>query len=242
MDAACAMSVLADQVDPSVNEMRGLGNTISVHTTMTSLVLCPNDGRAYMAVGTAPVAHSQFVEIPLAGTFDCPESFPTQLQVIDNSNFTKAHPQTWSALQLFITAKCAYENQNDVRRAYQLLQETVRTDPSNPAYYFQLGIFALKDRRFEEACHAFDAVLSCPYVTPQLRRLALYYRGRTHAHHRDTFTALQDLSAVIADEHTSDQLRSASQRAIRRTKTFGRCRLRPRSLMIMMQQSDMLHY
>ena len=242
MDIAGAMSVLADQVDPTVNEVRGLGNTLGVHTTMTSLVLRPDSGRAYMAAGTAPAAHTRFIEIPLVGSLDNPVTFPAQLQVIDNADFTRRCPQIWNALQLFIQAKRAYENENDIVRAYELLQQAARCDPSNPAYFFQVGIFALKNGRFEEACRAFDAVFSRPYTTRQLSRLARYYRGRTHAHLGHRSAALRDFSTVIADTETDRQLRSAARRARRRTRLFGRCRLKQRSLMIMMQQSDMLHY
>jgi hypothetical protein len=242
MDVAGVMSILADQVDPSVNEVRGLGNTISVHTTVASVVLRPEGGRAYVATGTAPVGHSEFVEVPLVGALDTPESFPAQLQVVNNSEFTRTHPQIWRAVQLFIRAKSAYENHNDVAAAYELLQQTVRCDPSNPAYFFQLGIFALKNRHFQDACDAFDSVFSRPYVTQQLSRLARYYRGRARAHLAQTNAAISDLSTVTADKDADGPLRTAARRALRRTKLFGRCPLKQRSMMIMMQQSDMLRY
>ena len=105
------------------------------------------------------------------------------MRTIDNSEFVRQHPEKWKALQLFIRAKSAYEQANEVAVAYDLLKAVVREDPSNPAYFFQLGIFALKSREYQAAIDAFDRRIgarACAHG--QLRRLAWYYRGRTHAH------------------------------------------------------------
>jgi hypothetical protein len=51
-----------------------------------------------------------------------------------------------------------------------------------------------------------------------------------------------DLDAVVNDPGADRKLRAAAQRCAWRTRIFGRCTLRNRSLAIMMQQSDMLNY
>lgn len=245
VDAQQAISILGDQVDPYVGETRGLGSTVGVHTTMTSLVLEPSKGTFYMAAGRAPVCHGPYVELPLVGGENDPRSLFDQqapCRVLENREFREQHPEKSAALQLFIEAKNAYEYKNDFRQAYNLLQDVVQVDDSNPAYYFQLGIFALKCRDYDGAVNALSAVLNRPYITSQLRRLAQYYRGRTLAHLGCRDAAVSDFAQVLDDAETDNKLRAAARRASRTTSLFGNCTLPQRSLTIMMQQSDMLHY
>jgi tetratricopeptide (TPR) repeat protein len=242
IDAHEAITILADQVDPLTSEVRGLGNTVGLHTTLSSLVLEPASKRVLVSVGQAPACHGDFVELPLTGTFDR-RDFPELARRIENpSPFPQSHPKFASALQVFIRAKMAYEYDNDTERAYELLKEVVRIDNSNPGYYFQLGIFALKNQQHFDAIEAFTHVLACDGQTQQLRRLAHYYRGRTHAHLARPRPAVADLEAVLDDPATDAKLRRASRSAVWRIKYFGRLRLSPRSLRIMMQQSDLLDY
>jgi len=242
LDANEAISILGDQIDPLVNEFRGVGNTVGVHTTLTSVVIDPKRGRALVATGPAPACHSDYLELPLIGTFNRDDFASLAQPVIHCDGFGQTHPQKLAAEQVFIQAKIAYEVANDGALAYQLLKEAAKQDSSNPAYCFQLGIFALKNERFDEAIEAFDAVFRAAYLTAQLRRLAYYYRARTFAHLGQNKEAQADLVAVLDDAHTDHKLRAAALRVARRVKVFGRLALRKRSLAIMMQQSDMLNY
>lgn len=242
LDAAGALSILADQVDPHTDGVRGLGNTVALHTTLSSLVVDPARQRVLVSSGAAPSSHGDFVELPLAGTFDRRDFSSLVKHVHGPSRFRQSHPQLAEALQIFIRAKMAYEYHNDAERAYELLREVVQADDSNPAYFFQLGVFALKNERYAEAITAFGDTLQCQEPTKQLRRLAHYYRGRTHAHLSQPKPALADLKAVLDEPATDAKLRTAARRAAWRVKWFGRLQLRKRSLRIMMQQSDMLDY
>jgi tetratricopeptide (TPR) repeat protein len=242
LDAEGALSILADQVDPQTNDVRGLGNTVALHTTLSSLVVDPARQRVLVSSGRAPSSHGDFVELPLAGTFDRRDFFRLVKHVDGPSQFCQSHPQLAEALQIFIRAKMAYEYHNDAQRAYELLQEVVQVDDSNPAYFFQLGVFALKSGQHTAAIAAFSDALQCREPTRQLVRLAHYYRGRAYAHLSQSQPALADLQAVLEDRATDAKLRAAARRAVWRVKWFGRFQLRARSLRIMMQQSDMLDY
>jgi tetratricopeptide (TPR) repeat protein len=249
IDAAEAISILSDQIDPYVKEPRALGSTVGVHSTMTSLVIEPAKGTVLMAAGRAPVCHGPYVELPLVGSgvdprtaFEQLASKDTAPRILENKSFREEHPEKAAGLQLFIEAKAAYEYNNNFVRAYGLLQEVVKVDDTNPAYFFQLGIFALKCRDYEPAIAAFNDVFTRPYVTPQLRRLAHYYRGRTLAHLSRREAALTDFAQVEADPATDSKLRTANLWASRTVTLFGSQTLRQKSLNIMMQQSDMLHY
>ncbi|MCE9546728.1 MAG: hypothetical protein K8T25_14710 [Planctomycetia bacterium] len=242
MDAEEAVSVLGDQVDPYVNETRGLGSTVGVHTTMMSVVLDAARDRVLVSTGPAPAPHHPFVELPLIGTFDRRDFRRWPLRVTLNESFRKQHGEKLAAMETFIKAKRAYEQENDVARAYDLLQHAAEQDPPNPAYRFQLGIFALKNHRHVDAVRAFGDILECPYVPDQLRRLAHYYRGRTFALLQESKQALADLGVIIGDAEADPRMRSAAQRAALRTRLLGGWPLSKRSLMIMMQHSDMLRY
>jgi hypothetical protein len=242
LDSHDALSILGDQVDPLTSEVRGLGNTVSLHATLSSVVVDPAHKRALVSTGVAPAGHGDFVELPLAGTFDRRDFPGLACRMSGSSQFQESHPRLAEAQQIFIRAKMAFEYDNDVTRAYDLLKEVVTVDDSNPAYFFQLGIFALKNQQHFEAIDAFSHLLGCQGQTQQLNRLAHYYRGRTHAHLSRSKPALADLKTVLDDPSTDAKLRLATRRAVSRVKWFGRLQLRPQSLRIMMQLSDMLDY
>lgn len=242
LDADAVLAILRDQTDPTVGRVRGLGNTVAMHTTLTSLVLDPARGRVLVSTSPGPAPHGDYLELPLVGTFDRDRYDWHTCRVWTDGAFGRAHPEMLSAVRWFIKAKIAWECDNDALRAYELLREVVRQDPDNPAYRFQLGIFALKVERRGEAIAAFDSMFQCPYLTEQLRRLGRYYRGRVWAQLGQSNSAQADLAAVLEDPQTDPKLRAAAAAALRRTQRYGSCPLGPRSLVILMQHSDMLQY
>jgi hypothetical protein len=242
LDAEGAVSILGDQIDPQVGQVRGVGNTVGCHTTLGSVVLDPARERVLVSTGRAPACHSEFVELPLVGTFARGAGPALPSVTLGTSTFAGDHAEKMTAVQLFIEAKVAYEMRNDHARAYELMKQVIWHDASNPAYFFQLGIFALKNGQYDEALTALDGVFHTPYVTAQLRRLAHYYLGRTFAHLKQKTEALAHFQAVLDDAETDAKLRTAARRAARTTRLLGRCMLRKRSLVPMMQQSDMLGY
>lgn len=242
LDPAAIMSIMSDQVDPFVGEVRGLGATVGVHTNMTSLVLDPANKRVFMASGEAPVCHSPFVEFPLAGTFKREDFAAMPVNVVQNDHFEREHPEKSKALKLYIDAKIAYEFHNDSATAYRKMQEIVRLDRNNPAYFFVLGIFALKTGDPRAALRAFNKIFDCTYSTPQLNRLGHYYRGRTYAQMGAKQNALNDLQEVINDPDTCNKLRNAANSAFRKVARRGALKLSNDSLMVMMQWADMLSY
>jgi len=242
LDAQEALSILSDQVDPVTNQVRGLGNTLAMHATLTSIVLEPARQRVLVATGTGPACHGEYVELPLVGTCDPRNLDIEHCRVYRNTSFPNSHPEEFQAQQLFIRAKQAYEYDNDIGRAYDLLQKVVQWDPANPSYHFQLGIFALKNRNLSEALDAFDEGLRCLQIPPHTRRLITYYRGRTFAELGKRTHAMADFAVVTDDSEADSKLRAAARRAAWRTKLFGRMRIGKKSLNIMMQQSDMLAY
>lgn len=239
-----AMEILADHVDPYTNQLCGLGANVGVHTTMTSVVVTPAKNTVYVANGMGPVSHNSYVSFPIVGSVDAQSFLQHSPVVIANDEFKRQHPEKQRAVEMFIAAKGRYENHNDIATAHALLKDAAKTDPSNPNYQFQAGIFALKRGLYQEALQAFDAIYKVPpdKLPAQLARLGHYYRGRTYAHLRQRSLAMEELKQVIKDEDTDQKLRTAAEKSLRRTTWLGWHRLGKGSLGIMMQQSDMLNY
>ena len=242
IDVRHAISMLSDQVDPLVNEVRGLGSTVAVHTNMTSMVVEPDKGRVWVSNGQGPACHGEFIELPLVGTVAADEFEPIDRATIKNESFRQEHPEMWAGLQSFISAKRAYENENDCEGARDHLADAIEHDRSNPSYFFQLAIFQMKTDQHADAVKTLDAMAECPYLSPQLQRLGHYYRGRAYAHIGQRSEALDALQNVVDDPRVDAKLRAAAKRAYDRTRFRGRCRLARRSLAIMMQQTDMVSY
>jgi len=242
VDREVAMSILADQIDPLVGVERGLGATIGVHTTVTSVVLDKASQRVYVANGMAPVPHNEYVAFPLIGTFERENFGSLSLEVLNNDKMRQRSPLRHAAMQVFIEAKAAYEFNNDLPQAFELLKRVVQLDGDNPAYYFELAVFAMKNGEFQYATKALSDLFECSYLTPQLERLGHYYRGRAYAHLGLRDQALADLNEVIADPSVDPSMKHAAEIAHRRTARSGRYKLSNGPLRIMMQLADMLSY
>jgi len=240
LDVRGAMKILADGVDPLVGKVRGLGATVGMHTNMTSVVLDPSRAAVYVASGEAPSSRSDFVRLPLVGTFD-PDDFPSlPLEFIPNTDFQSAHPEKHAAQQEFIKAKTAYEFQNDLVRGKAHLEKAVELDPGNPEYWYQLGIFAINNKDFARAREAFDSVFSCEYLPIQKRLLTHYWRGRLHAYHREYYEASVQFRKVITEPSIDIKLDAAARRALNRV--VSRRRIGLGNIPLMMQQGDHLRY
>jgi tetratricopeptide (TPR) repeat protein len=240
LDVRGAMKILADGVDPLVGKVRGLGATVGMHTNMTSVVLDPSRAAVYVASGEAPSSRSNFVRLPLVGTFD-PDDFPSlPLEFIPNTDFQSAHPEKHAAQQEFIKAKTAYEFQNDTVLARAHLEKATELDPGKTEYWYQLGIFAINNKDFARAREAFDSVFSCEYLPIQQRLLTHYWRGRLHAYHREYYEASVEFRKVITEPSIDIKLDAAARRALNRV--VSRRRIGLGNIPLMMQQGDHLRY
>ena len=242
LDAIGAADILQDQVDPTDGAMRGLGNTVGVYTTLTSCVIDAARDRALVATGPAPVQHREYYELPLVGSFDREQFHVPRRPVVKGSYFSRQHLQNLRAMEKFIEAKQAYEDYHDDKAALEILRKVVEIDGSNPAYYFQLGIFALRNWRPEEARDAFDSMFECDSCPAHLRRLGRFYRAKTRSYLGDSPGAIADLRCILIDSKSDPNLRDAARKALRYDPPFGQATLSKRSLAILMQHSDMLRY
>lgn len=240
-DKATAANILGDQVDPFSGKVRGVGNTVAVHTTVTSIVLVPNEDRIYVATGRAPVSHHRFVSFPLPGSFDADGFLDTPVAEIEGSGFDVKHPHMAKAQQFFIRAKEAYEYRNDVKEALEYMNQVVDWDQTNPHYYFVQGILALKAGETEQGKVAFSRLLLNEPSQHQAH-LAHFYLGKIFADSYDVPNAQREFALLLDDPNTDAKLRSAARRASLAVQIFGHKALRPAKLSLMFQQGDMEHY
>jgi hypothetical protein len=88
-----AMSILQDKIDLPSSQVRNIGSTIAVHTTMTSAIVLPERGMIYVANGQAPVSRNSYVQLPTIEAFDS-WRLPNDNLEIPNNQF----PQKVSAV------------------------------------------------------------------------------------------------------------------------------------------------
>jgi tetratricopeptide (TPR) repeat protein len=236
-----AMQILGDHVDPLRGETSGFLNTVSVHTTMTSMVLVPSEGRIYVANGMGPVCENTYIELPTVQEFD-PDTFLDEEYVaIANDDFKREHPEMAAAEQLLIEAKKAYEYRNDYGAALRLMNQAIKLDGENAAYHFVAAIMALKAGCHSYATSALQRSLELE-SSPYRRLLSHYYLGRVYAHLGSRKAARERFGLVASSSHSGPKLRAAASDSYRKTRRILRYRLKPKSLRIVFQFADMLEY
>jgi len=237
-----AVGVLADKWDPINQKVSGLGNVISVHTTLSSAVFDPARGRLLMASGTAPVSLTPFIEFPLPKEFDENTFSNLPYAVVEKSSYHQEFPLLSEAEQTYIDAKGAFENEMNPGKSAKLLEESVRLDPENAAYSFVLGIMALKAGQSKQAEGAFKATMQKSNL--HYRLASEYYLGRIWASQGKSKEAKGAFRSVIqkADPIVEKTLIPAVKKALKQVKTFQFVPLSPAQLVIFMPEADMIEY
>ncbi|MCB9254215.1 MAG: hypothetical protein H6617_05995 [Bdellovibrionaceae bacterium] len=238
-----AMEVLGDKADifsPNATP-RSIGNAVAVHTTITSLVYLPAQGRVFVANGMAPTSQSTFVELPTVENFSAENFADTDYETYENDSFKKLYPNKALAEQAFIQAKMAYEYHDNVPAARASLRQATQLETDNPYLYFLQGIFELKSGYLGEGQKAFRESLQ-NQPTRHQAQLAHYYLGRIYAHWRYTGAALQQFAEILNADKADPKLFDAALVAYQKTRRWGSLKLRIDKLPVMMQQADMQHY
>ncbi len=236
-----AARILGDKVDPYTMKVNGFGNTIAVHTTLTSLVVEAGKNRIFVASGRAPVSVGDYVELPLAGHFSPADFTKQKFELLHNTAFSDVYPQMAKAEKLFIEAKVAYEDELDFAKSLRLMEEVLKLDGSNPFYQFDAAIIALKANERSKSVYRLNRVVALS--NQHLRFVARYYLARLKADEGDKKAALVLFQSLLADLQTGEaKLKEATESAIDSCRGFGRFPLPTQTLGLMVQQADMLSY
>lgn len=239
---ADAAAFMADQQDPYSSRVTGLGNTVSVMTTVTSIVAQPARNRVFVASGKAPVPHSTYVEVPLPAAFD-PDTFgASPFETIVNDAYEREHPEKLAALRRFIEAKEAYEYRHDVAQAETILTDVVQRDPENVRYQLLLGLMKLKRNNFSGGERLFQAIIDGDDTDQHAKDVAVYLRGRIRADAGDKPAARRDFQMVLDSTSADAKLKDAAQNAMNELNRIFRYKLAPEKLSAMFQFGDLQNY
>ncbi|MFM8269167.1 MAG: C45 family autoproteolytic acyltransferase/hydrolase [Pseudomonadota bacterium] len=236
-----AVQVLSDKFDPINNEVRGFGNVIAVHTTLSSAVFDPARGRLFMASGMGPVSLTPYIELPLIREFDESTFSSGPFKVLENSSFHQNFPLLSKAEQKFIEAKTAFETYNDPKTASLTLKESTELDPENSAYSFVHGILSIKAGDLASAESSFLATTKKKYV--HYRLASQYYLGRIWASQGKKAQAKKVWLSILteADPRVEKTLIAAVAANLKKIK-WGRVPLNKSALVLFMPEGDMIEY
>ncbi len=235
--------ILSDKWDPYHKTIRGVGNTVSVHTTMTSAIFDAGQNKLYMANGMAPVSQNEYIELPSPDLFNADTFSESGSQIISSKSYVTEHPAKARAEKKFIAAKIAYEIDMNTKEAEQLMLEALRADTSNPHYYMTLAVFQLKQNKTNDALSNLEKVTTM--YDKHLANVAQYFIGRIHA--MNVFSkklALNHLRLAfeLSNLETEKSLKAAAEKSIQSVTIAGYVTFNPSKVSYLMQEGDFLSY
>jgi|GEM_PF-1059332 len=242
LDVQGAMAILGDKYDPFYRQVRGVGNVVAVHTTMTSVVVQPKDQSVWVASGRAPVSISTYVKLPMVAVADADAYSKAASLVLANVDYAVKNPAESQAEQYFIRGKTAFETDLDPVTALIWMDKAVKGDPGNPAYGFVAGILALRSSNFAAASRYFGDLTN--QKSDHYRRLGHYYLARMYAHSGDENSAHGHFQAAAsnADAKRERKLLVAIQEGAQKLNRLPRFKINTDMLTLMVQEADMVEY
>lgn len=237
-----AVQILADKTDGFSGEIRSIGNVVATHFTVTSAVIDSGLGSLFIAKGLAPTSLNKFIELPLIDRFN-PDTFEQEdYQTITEDQYHKDYPKMSSAEQLYISAKNAFEIDNDPLKSMNIINQAVAVDPKNSAYRYMLGLMSIKSGMFNEAQEAFQTCSR--FVAGHHNLTCLYFSARIYGATGNSDQAEKLLNMVLnlADPHIESALIEATKTNLRLLRRTKRIPLNPDTLAIFMPEADVLSY
>ena len=242
MDVPKAVSILADKTDPFSNIVKGLGNVISTHFTVTSAVIDSGTRTLFVANGGAPTSSTAFIQLPLIEEFN-PDSFEEEpYNTIIDDRYHSEHPQQSLAEQMYIRAKHAYEIELDPKKSRELLHQTAAIDTQNPAYLYMLGLMEIKTGALDKAK---NTLVRCGRLTKGHYNLACrYFAAKIDAANGRTRQAKDVFAEILlkADPKVEGALIRATRENLKKLKHRIKIRVNPDTLSIFMPEADVLAY
>ena len=241
LDPAKASAILGDKYDRTVGRTRTGPNTVCASTTVSSSVWAPDDGKVYVANGTAPVSRGDYVEMPTLDKFDSSTFADDAYDVIDHSSGRAEHARMLESEKLYQQAREVFEYENDPAEAADRMENALEVDGSNPALHLHLAMYALRAGRYSVARRAAEAVITHEW-DPQRTRVARYLLGRIAAHEGDGAAARADLRAVYEDPDAGPNLAEAARKIEKKIARRGRVPLTPSEVSPMSWMPDAFRY
>jgi hypothetical protein len=241
IDERFAARILGDHLDPISGVERSFPNTVSVHTTVSSFVALPDQGKIFVANGMAPVSENTYVEFPLINNFDVQTFAQQDYQKFENDYFKREYPEKAKGEQFFISAKKSYDNAADFAKSLAFMKQAMAVDPENPGYQFEGAILALKTKDYAFAKKLLVELVKRPLS--HIRLLSNYYLARVYAAEANHRQAEAQLKIVLAEESAGKKLATAAQNIL--NQISGRRNglpIKDSALKLMVQQADLMAY
>lgn len=237
-----AVQILADKTDGFSGEIRSLGNVVATHFTVTSAVIDSGLGSLFIAKGLAPTSLSKFIELPLIDKFN-PDTFDQEdYQTIIEDQYHRDYPKMSFAEQLYISAKTAFEIENDPVKSRNIIKQAAFIDSKNSAYHYMLGLMSIKSGMINEAQEAFQTCSR--FAVGHYKLTCLYFSAKIYgaSGHSAQAEKLLNLVLNLADPHVETALIEATKKNLNLIRLTKRLPLNPDTLAIFMPEADVLSY
>jgi predicted choloylglycine hydrolase/predicted aconitase with swiveling domain len=242
IDVRKAISILADKTDPLSGQVKGLGNVIATHFTVTSTVIDTGSQSLYVASGLAPASLTKFIQLPLIEIFNSETFLDAPYDTITDDRYHHEYPNQSLAEKMYIQAKNAYEIEMDARKSRSLLNHVILVDQHNPAYLYMLGLMEIKTGDPDRAKKTLG---KCAAIANGHYELTCrYFSAKLDANNGNAQSAIQELEAILtkANPRTEMPLIRAIKKNLKTLKRTNRVRFNPDTLSIFMPEGDVLSY
>lgn len=242
IDARKAVAILADKTDPHSNQVKGLGNVIATHFTVTSAVFDTGTESLYFANGLAPSSLTKFIQLPLINNFNPDTFLDSSYETILHDHYHRDYPNESLAEKMYIAAKHAYELDLDANKSRSLLDHVVLIDPKNPAYLYMLALMEIKTGN---PAKAHKTLTKCANLTAGHYNLTCrYFAAKIDAANARPDRAKHIFESILAEAAPKIEapLIRATKANLKTLKRTNSLRFNPDTLSIFMPEGDVLAY
>lgn len=206
VEPALLAALLNDRLDPDRGLVRAFGQAIHQPYTVTSVVLDPERGRAWVGDGPAPVCEGTFQPVSL---WD--ERAPGVEPLSPADPLT---PQKRRAYERYLAGYSAWMRRRDLSAARAGMAEAVALDGDDPIYRHLHGLTALMAGEPAAAAENFEAGAALPDL-PHRRQASRLWQARALDLLGRRAEAARLCSAVAAERPTAPLLAAAEKGAAR---------------------------
>ncbi len=139
------IKALSDSLDPTVNEVRALGHTISNASNISSSVISTSKDAIWASDGPVPANRGTFKGFKLSLLFD------GKIEPIDDIEAPKLDDVKEKAFKRFVEACSEWEETADTTATLEKVNKALELDPSEPLYHLVASWLEAKLGNYERA-------------------------------------------------------------------------------------------
>ncbi len=215
-----ALGVLGSHVDPSTNQERIFGNTISVVTTIQSVAFNPQEDALYISTrDETPTGLGPYLKLPFDFSKLDPNAEPELVTI------PKQYGEEFlKALHLYYQAYVSWQVRNegpDVALSY-LIQATEALG-SDPHLQMQRGYFEMMEGQYSEALKCFETALKKD-LSQHLYQVALYFRAACHDLLGSREKAIHDYQTILNFKTVDEKLGKKARKRLNSAYKTSYCK------------------